>query len=250
MKTILITGATSGLGLLLSRYYDSKGFNLLATGRDKKKLILLKKELSTKNKKNCFSFDFKKKKNYEKFLKIIHKQSKKIDVIIHCLGGGFGLHNPNIGYDELNFLFNINVSSAVGINKLILDKKKYNKDLKIIHIGSVASVEATASVGYSMVKASLIAYTKTLAKFLIKKNIFVHCVLLGAFEYENNAFERLKKKNKKVYNQFIKHKIPRGKIANGKSFLGLFDFLISSSGDPLTGSSTVADFSETNSFRI
>ena len=62
MKTILITGATSGLGLLLSRYYDSKGFNLLATGRDKKKLILLKKELSTKNKNNCFSFDFKEKK--------------------------------------------------------------------------------------------------------------------------------------------------------------------------------------------
>ena len=194
MKTILITGATSGLGLLLSRYYDSKGFNLLATGRDKKKLILLKKELSTKNKNNCFSFDFKEKKNYEKFLKVIYKQSKKIDVIIHCLGGGFGLHSPNIGQDELNFLFNINVSSAVGINKLVLDKKKYNKDLRIIHIGSVASVEATASVGYSMVKASLIAYTKTLAKFLIKKNIFVHCVLLGAFEYENNAFERLKKK--------------------------------------------------------
>ena len=114
----------------------------------------------------------------------------------------------------------------------------------------MASVEATASVGYSMVKASLIAYTKTLAKFLIKKNIFVHCVLLGAFEYENNAFERLKKKNKKIYNQFIKHRLPGGKIANGESFLGLFDFLISSNGDPLTGSSTVADFSETNSFRI
>ena len=33
-------------------------------------------------------------------------------------------------------------------------------------------------------------------------------------------------------------------------FIGLFDFLMSSSGDPLAGSSTVADFSETNSFRI
>ena len=40
---------------------------------------------------------------------------------------------------------------------------------------------------------------------LIKKNIFLHCVLLGAFEYENNAFERLKIRNKKVYNKFIKH---------------------------------------------
>ena len=250
MKTILITGATSGLGLLLSRYYDSKGFNLLATGRDKKKLILLKKELSTKNKNNCFSFDFKEKKNYEKFLKVIYKQSKKIDVIIHCLGGGFGLHSPNIGQDELNFLFNINVSSAVGINKLVLDKKKYNKDLRIIHIGSVASVEATASVGYSMVKASLIAYTKTLAKFLIKKNIFVHCVLLGAFEYENNAFERLKLRDKNIYNKFIKDKLPTQKISTAKDFLGLFKLLISNEGNILSGSAITADYSETNSFRI
>ena len=250
MKTILITGATSGLGLLLSRYYDSTGFNLLLTGKDKKKLSSLKKEISEKNKKNCFSFDFTKQKNYNDFLKIINKQKKKIDVIIHCLGGGFGLHNPIIGQDELNYLFNINVSTAVGINKLVLEKKKYNKNLKILHIGSVASIEATASVGYSMVKASLIAYTKVLSKSLIKKNIFVHCVLLGAFEYQNNAFERLKKRNKKIYNQFIKQKLPRGKIADGKSFIGLFDFLISSSGNPLSGSSTLADFSETNSFRI
>ncbi len=250
MKTILITGATSGLGLLLSRYYNSKGYNILATGRDKKKLANLKKELSIKNSKNCYSLDLSQKKNYEKFLKIINKNSLKFDAIIHSLGGGFGLHNPNIGHKELNFLFNMNVSLAVGINKLVLDRKKYNKNLKIIHIGSVASIEATASVGYSMVKASLISYVKTLSKVLIKKNIFVHCVLLGAFEYENNAFERLKKNKRKVYNQFIKQKLPREKIAKGKSFLGLFDFLISSSGDPLAGSSIVADFSETNSFRI
>ena len=78
--------------------------------------------------------------------------------------GGFGKHTPTISKKDLNFLFNINVSSAVGINKDYSRKKKYNKNLKIIHIGSVASVESTASVGYSMVKASLIAYTKSLSK--------------------------------------------------------------------------------------
>ena len=101
-----------------------------------------------------------------------------------------------------------------------------------------------------MVKASLTAYTKTLSKALIKNNIFVHCVLLGAFEYENNAFERLKLKNKKAYNKFIKQKLPRNKIAYGEQFLGLFDFIVSDKGNPLAGSSVVADFSETNSFRF
>jgi hypothetical protein len=74
--------------------------------------------------------------------------------------------------------------------------------------------------------------------------------LLGAFEYENNAFERLKIKNKKVYNKFIKQKLPRNEIANGEQFLGLFDFIVSENGNPLAGSSVVADFSETNSFRF
>ncbi len=250
MKTVLITGATSGLGLMLSRHYDSTGYDLITVGRDPRKVVSLKKEISKKNQKNCFALDFKSKVNYEKFLKIIKKKKKKVDIIIHCLGGGFGLHNPIISFEDLNFLFHLNVSTGVGINKIILDNKKYNKNLKIIHIGSVASIESTASVGYSMVKASLIAYTKTLSKSLIKKNIFVHCILLGAFEYENNSFERLKKNNKKIYKQFIKQKLSINKIANGKQFLGLFDFLVSKNGNPLAGSSLVADFSETNSFRL
>ena len=69
MKNILITGATSGLGLMLSRHYDSKGFNLIAVGKDIKKLKMLKNEVSSKNKKNCYSLDFNVRKNYEKFIK-------------------------------------------------------------------------------------------------------------------------------------------------------------------------------------
>ena len=250
MKTVLITGATSGLGLMLSRHYDSIGYNLITVGKDQKKIKSLRKEISKKNQKNSFAIDFNSISNYEKFLNIIKNNKEKIDIIIHCLGGGFGLHNPIIAYEDLNFLFHLNVSTAVGINKVVLENKKYNKNLKIIHIGSVASIESTASVGYSMVKASLTAYTKTLSKSLIKKNIFVHCILLGAFEYENNAFQRLKIRNKKVYNKFIKQKLPRNKIASGEQFLGLFDYVISENGNPLAGSSIVADFSETNSFRF
>ena len=45
MKTVLITGATSGLGLMLSRHYDSLGCNLITVGRDKQKVVSLKKEI-------------------------------------------------------------------------------------------------------------------------------------------------------------------------------------------------------------
>tara|TARA_B110000259_G_scaffold139548_1_gene157131 strand:- start:346 stop:846 length:501 start_codon:yes stop_codon:yes gene_type:complete len=166
------------------------------------------------------------------------------------MGGGFGKHNPLISQKDLNELFNINVSLAVEINKEIIEKKCFKKNLKIIHISSIAGIESTASVGYSMVKASLIAYVKTLSKRLIKNNIYVHCILPGAFEYENNAFERLKLRDKNIYNKFIKDKLPTQKISTAKDFLGLFKLLISNEGNILSGSAITADYSETNSFRI
>ena len=58
MKTVLITGATSGLGLMLSRHYDSLGYNLITVGRDQKKIQSLRKEILKKNQKNSFVIDF------------------------------------------------------------------------------------------------------------------------------------------------------------------------------------------------
>ena len=52
-KNILITGATSGLGLMLTRFFDKKNYDLLITGRDKKKISEIKKNISPANKKNC-----------------------------------------------------------------------------------------------------------------------------------------------------------------------------------------------------
>ena len=154
------------------------------------------------------------------------------------------------GVEDLEKLFNVNVGIAVELNREIVEKNNYNKNLKIIHVSSVAGIESTASVGYSMVKAALITYSKTLSKRLIKKNIYVHCVLPGAFEYENNSFERLKLRNKKIYKKFIREKLPLQKIASAENFLGLFKFLISNEGNILSGSSVTADYSESNSFRI
>jgi len=248
MKNILITGATSGLGLCLAKYMDQLNYNLITVGKDKKKVTNLKKILSTKNKKNCYQFNLNNEKKFKKFCQKLSK--KKSDVIVHCMGGGFGKHETLIKKKDLEELFNVNVGIAVEINREVVGKKNYNKNLKIIHVSSVAGIEATASVGYSMVKAALITYSKTLSKRLIKKNIYVHCILPGAFEYENNAFERLKLKNKKVYKKFIREKLPLQKIPSAENFLGLFKLLISDEGNILSGSSITADYSESNSFRI
>ncbi len=248
MKKILITGASSGLGLFLAKYFNNSNFEITTIGKSKAKVKKLKSYLKNNNKKNCLSLDLNKQKNLQKFFKFL--KGKKFDVVIHCLGGGFGKHTPLINSKDLDYLFNLNVKISLAINKEIIENKLYNKNLKLIHISSVAGLEAKASVGYSIVKASLISYTKTFSKHLINKNVFVHCVLPGAFEYENNSFERLKLKNKKIYKSFIKKKLPRKKIAKPQEMIGLFNLLISDEGNMLTGSTITLDFAESDSFRL
>jgi NADP-dependent 3-hydroxy acid dehydrogenase YdfG len=51
MKNILVTGASSGLGLFLSKYANEIGYDLLTVGKDKKKVSKLKSQLDDKNKK-------------------------------------------------------------------------------------------------------------------------------------------------------------------------------------------------------
>ena len=162
MKNILITGASSGLGLFLTRYFNNINYDLTTIGKDKIKLKKMKLTLKKKNVKNCYALDLNNEKNLKKFLKNL--DGKKFDAVIHCIGGGFGKHNPLIEKKDLNFLFNLNVGILAAINKEVVEKKLFTKNLKLIHISSVAAVEATASVGYSMVKASLISYTKILSK--------------------------------------------------------------------------------------
>lgn len=248
MKKFLITGASSGLGLYLSRYFNKLNYDLVTIGRSSNKVKLLKDSLNEKNKKNCFKYDLLNTKELNLFKKKIKKM--KFDSIIHCMGGGLGMHDPLINQKNLIKLFNLNVSIAVEINNEVISKNLRNKKLRIIHIGSVASIETGASVGYSLVKASLLSYSKTLARYFVKDNIYVHCILPGAFEYDSNSFERLKKKNKKVYKKYIKSKLPLQKISKPEDFIGIFELLTSDNGDILSGSSIVTDFTESNSFRI
>ena len=196
MKKFLITGASSGLGLYLSRYFNKLNYDLVTVGRSLSNVKELKKILNKKNKKNCFKYDLLNTRQLNSFKNKIKKM--KFDSVIHCMGGGLGMHDPLINQKNLIKLFNFNVSVAVAINNEVISKNLRNKKLRIIHIGSVASLETGASVGYSSVKASLLAYTKTLARYFVKNNIFVHCVLPGASNMIVILLKDLRKKQKGI----------------------------------------------------
>ena len=244
MKNVIITGATKGLGLSCAQSYLSKGFKVFCSGREKKyinKLILKypKKILFIKG-------DISSPQGIKLFSDTIKSKVKKIDIILHCLGGGLGLKDPLIEYYDFQKLFNINIGIAAELNRTFV--KIMNKESYIVFIGSTASIEAIGSVGYNTIKHSIVSYVKSLALNLINKNIYVTALLPGAFEGNGNAFNRLSKRNPKAYKDFIDNKLPTKKIAKANDFIPFINFLTSKNGQMLTGSSISMDNLETKSY--
>ncbi|RZD43629.1 MAG: hypothetical protein CXT78_07970 [Thaumarchaeota archaeon] len=88
-KNCLITGATGGLGKQIAIELAQAGCNLFLTGRDNKKLELLKKELKIKNQEiEIFykSADLRKNEDVNDLIDMVHKKNSTIDILINCAG--------------------------------------------------------------------------------------------------------------------------------------------------------------------
>ena len=102
-----------------------------------------------------------------------------IDIVLHVLGGGYGFRDPLLTWEQLNTLHKVNVGVAAEINRLVVPEMIKKKSGYVVHVGSISSQEATASVGYNTVKASLAAYVRSLGRELASEEVVVTGILPG-----------------------------------------------------------------------
>lgn len=247
-KTFIITGASKGLGEVISKKFSLEGMNLILLGRDKNALKIIKNDCSKKSSIYTYSFDLLDNKNVSKNIHKIINKFNKIDGVIHIAGGGYGFREPLLDYTKFSTLLNLNLLSIVTINNLIIPQMIKNKRGNIVHIGSIAGVEAVASVGYNTSKAALNAYVRSLGNEFAKDNIIINGINPGGFEAPRNAMERLKINNKEVYDEFINTKLPRNKMGNANELVEIIKLLSSDKASMLCGNMITIDAGEGNSY--
>ena len=243
-KRILITGASNGLGFSCAQYFSKLDAKILLSGKDKSKLSKRISKLKNPKKHRVFEYDLNIKKNIEKLSNIIIEK-KFYDIIIHCLGGGFSKRDPLIGIDDMEKLFRVNLGAIIQINKnIITHLKGENKHLNIVHVGSSASTNAIASVGYNIVKAALSAYVRSLGREMAITKININGILPGAFKAPDNSWERLIATKPEVVNNFIDTKLPRKKLGTADELLPMIGFLASKESSMMRGCCVPIDAGE------
>ncbi len=135
-KLVVISGATSGIGLLTAHKYASMGANLLCVNRSIEKSEKLKHEIETAYKVECNSIiaDLSSLEQSFRVANELKALSKPIDVMIH--NAGVYLTQREITPEGFEKVFAVHYLSSFIINYCLMDKLKKQQKARIIMVGS------------------------------------------------------------------------------------------------------------------
>ena len=243
-KRVLVTGATKGLGWVCAQFFEQCGAQLVITGRTSENLDALISSFSKPANHLSVICDLSAQSGVDDLVKQVNKFSDGIDIIIHSLGGGYGFRDPLLSWDQFDMLHRINVAAGAEINRQLIPSMRLRGEGRVIHICSIASHEATGSVGYNTVKAGLAAYVRSLGRELAYDGVVVSGILPGAFYAPGNSWERLEARDPKAVKQFVENRLPRKKIAEADEIMSLVALLAGEGASMMAGTCVAIDAGE------
>lgn len=203
MKTVLITGATSGIGRATAYLLAKEGYRMIICGRRKERLESISVELSISTDVLPLCFDIRNKEEVENTLKNLPQEWKKIDILINNAGNAHGLapiHEGDI--DDWDAMMDINVKGLLYVSKAVLPEMVERKQGHIINIGSVSGKEVYhGGAVYCASKFAVDAITEGMRIDLVEHNIKVSGINPGLVntEFSLVRFKGDEQKAKDVY---------------------------------------------------
>ncbi|MBA4251632.1 MAG: NAD(P)-dependent oxidoreductase [Chlorobiaceae bacterium] len=187
-KTVLITGASSGIGKSTAELFSKNGANLILTGRRKERLEELKQKLSSEYSVSILSlvFDIRNYDEVKKNISSLNSVWKNIDILINNAGMGRGLDKFQDGnVENWEEMIDTNLKGLLYITKEILPVMVERKSGHIINIGSTAGHDVyPAGNIYCATKFAVNAISQSLRIDLLDKRIKVSSVDPGMVETE------------------------------------------------------------------
>ena len=201
MKTVLITGASSGIGMELAKVYGRKGYSLILAARRKYRLELLKKEImdniSTSPEINpeitVIEKDLGEPGASLELYRLIKDKGLKVDMLIN--NAGFGIYGKFSGFSSEDMernrkMTDLNIWAVVELTKLYLDEFLERKEGAILNVASVAAfLPGPMMANYYASKAYVLSFTEAVREEVKGTGIKIGTLCPGptATEFEKSS---------------------------------------------------------------
>jgi len=204
-KTILITGANSGIGKACTEKFAENGAKLILCSRNVDKLITVAEEINKKYDTEILTYqlDVRDKVKVQTVIDELPKKWQKIDVLINNAGGALGLEKFQEGNtDDWDEMIDSNVKGLLYLSRNVVPLMIKNKRGHVINIGSIAGVAAYPNGAvYCGVKAAVKLISDGIRMDTVDTPIRVTNIQPGMVEtnFSLVRFHGDKERAKKVY---------------------------------------------------
>lgn len=181
-KTIVITGATKGIGRAIAEKFAAGNFNLALCARNSDDLLSLKTQLQhAANKVITNACDVSNKGQLQLFAQMVEAEFGVVDILVNNAGVFIPGQVINEEEGNLEKLIETNLYSAYNLSRLLVPAMMQKKNGHIFNVSSVAGIKAYPNGGsYSISKFAMNGLSKALREELKDYNIKVTALLPGA----------------------------------------------------------------------
>lgn len=183
-KVAIVTGASSGFGLLTSLELARRGFHVIATLRNLAKRERLDRAIAEcGNPIEVRRLDVTEFAGHEQFVADVVRDHGRIDVLINNAGFSMAGFAEDVSLDELREQFETNFFGAVSMTRAVLPQMRAQASGHIIQVTSIAGRMAHPGISsYSASKFALEGWSEALRLEMNPLGIRVVLVEPGSFE--------------------------------------------------------------------
>jgi 3-oxoacyl-[acyl-carrier protein] reductase len=236
MKTILITGVSKGLGLVLLKLMLNDGNTIYGVSRsDNRELDILKETFP--NNFIHLKYDLSLTENVKELSKYILKNKLKFDSFVNNAAIAYDDIITNANFDKLDLMFKTNVLNPIMITKSILRNFILNKVKgSIIHISSISAHTGYKGLSmYASTKGALEAFSKNTAREWGEFGIRSNCIVAGFMETNMSDGLNGEQKDRIYKRTSLKKETDKYSVAE------TIKFLISDASSSITGQNIFVD---------
>lgn len=171
-KTVLVTGASSGIGKGIALACGKMGATVIVTGRNEKKLDDTLRDMPDGKHMKIIG-DL----TNPDFIESLAESIPQLNGVVHSAGIGHRLLTKMMTEPELDKVMNINFKAPVLLQTALLTKKKMAKEGSIVFVASIAyNSPYMGNAAYSASKGAIVAYSNCLELELAPRKIRVNCI--------------------------------------------------------------------------
>lgn len=232
-KTVLVTGASTGLGRRMALTLADAGAQVAVTARSIDKLESLAREISENGgKATPFALDVRDSGAIATVVEAVTTQCSEIDVLINNAGVSIGKRPEDFTEDDYDFVMETNVKGAWLLAQAVGRRMiKRGQGGKIVNIASLLALKALGQLTlYGMSKAALAQMTRQLALEWARHDIQVNAICPGYIETEMNRDHWTTPSGQKLI-----ARMPRKRVGTDDALDGMVLLLCSAQSDFISG---------------